>query len=732
MANPPPRRRRRGSQRFSPARLAPPPLQSGRAAGPHWFRRILLLSTAGLLAMLVGTGTLLYTYAGELPSLDHLSAQSLPQTTRIYARDGVTLLEERFQQRRTVVPLNEMAWDLRHATIAIEDKDFYNHGAVNPVRMLAAGVYDVLHQQAAQGGSTITQQLVKNYLLGASASSRSLDRKARELMLSFELERQYSKDQILEMYLNTIFYGNQSFGVEAAAQTYFGTSARRLDLAQSAFLAGLPQRPSYLDPFLTEGYAHARGRQLDVLNAMVRDGYITAAVADKAYAEDLGPKLTAAHQAAVGQRASLAPHFVDYVWNELEQRYDPGYLLTAGLKIVTTLDPRTQALAQQAVHDGVARFAKGYRVNNGAMLVMNPHTGEVLAMVGSADYSNADIGGQVNYTVAPRQPGSSFKPYTYVTALMNGWTAASPLEDRNGAHAFPGYPVHDWDGKELGTITLRQSLQQSRNISSVHLFKDVGIQKVFSTARDLGISTPLDPTLPTTLGASELRMIDHLSAYSAFANGGHRVRALDVLEVRDAAGTVLESNPPQPDAGERVLPASAAYLLTDILKGAVRPSMGIPVAAKSGTTTDFKDAWYIGYTSDLAVASWMGRTVTKPTPHNESMNGLWGEIGPASSWKQFIKAYYGSKKPADWTRPADVAPLILCKLTGQPAAAGLPSELAVQDLGITPDPALPLADCGSAAGSLPGGSPSGDTTGLPGVLPSLSPLPVPSLPPIVP
>ena len=684
--------------------------------------------------MLIGTGTLLYTYAGELPSLDHLNAQSLPQTTRIYARDGVTLLEERYQQRRTVVPLDEMAWDLRHATIAIEDKDFYNHGAVNPVRMLAAGVYDVLHQEAAQGGSTITQQLVKNYLLNASASSRSLDRKARELILAFELERQYTKDQILEMYLNTIFYGNQSFGVEAAAQTYFGTSARRLDLAQATFLAGLPQRPTYLNPFLSEGYAHARGRQLNVLNAMVRDGYITAAVADKAYAVDLQPKLAATHQAAVGQRASLAPHFVDFVWNELEQRYDPGYLLRAGLKVITTLDPKTQTLAQQAVHDGIGRYAKSNRVNNGAMLVMNPHTGEVLAMVGSADYSNADIGGQVNYTVAPRQPGSSFKPYTYITALMNGWTPASPLEDRNGAHAFPGYPVHDWDSKELGTITLRESLQKSRNISSVHLFKDVGIQKVFTTARNLGISTPLDPSLPTTLGASELRMIDHLSAYSAFANGGHRVRPLDVLEIRDAAGTLLESTPPQPDAGERVLPASATYLLTDILKGAVRPSMGFPVAAKSGTTTDFKDAWYIGYTSDLAVASWMGRTVTKPTPHNESMNGLWGEIGPASSWKQFMKAYYGSKKPADWARPAEVAPMTLCKLTGQPAAADLPAELAVQDLAITPDPALPLAGCGSASGggSLPGGTPSGDSTGLPGVLPSLSPLPLPTLPPIVP
>src|SRR5438067_3533153 len=282
-----------------------------RPGGHRWWRRILLLTTGGLLTTLVGTGTLLYTYAGELPSLDHLSAQSLPQTTRIYARDGVTLLEERYQQRRTVVALNDVAWDLRHATIAIEDRDFYNHGAVNPVRLVAAGVYDVLHQRAAQGGSTITQQLVKNYLLTDTARSRSIDRKARELILSVELERLYSKDQILEMYLNTIFYGNQSFGIEAASQTYFGSSATALDLAQASFLAGLPQRPSELDPFLPEGFAHARGRQRDVLDAMVRDGYITAGASDKAYAEDLRPVVTRAHQAAATARSSIAPHFID-------------------------------------------------------------------------------------------------------------------------------------------------------------------------------------------------------------------------------------------------------------------------------------------------------------------------------------------------------------------------------------------------------------------------------------
>src|SRR5260370_5722220 len=240
---------------------------------------------------------------------------------------------------------------------------------------------------------------------------------------------------------------------------------------------------------------------------------------------------------------------------------------------------------------------------------------------------------------------------------------------------------------------LRESLQKSRNISSVHLFKDVGIQKVFATVRALGINTALDPSLPTTLGDSALRMIDHVSAYGTFASGGHRVQPLDVLEVRDAAGALLESNPPRPDAGERVLPASATFVLTDILKGAVHPAMGFPVAAKSGTTTEFKDAWYIGYTSDVVVATWMGRTVSQPTPHKEPMNGLWGEVGPGSSWRQFMKAYYTGRKPAGWVRPAEVVPMTLCKLTVQPAPVDAAPELVIQDLARKPDPSLPLATC---------------------------------------
>ena len=693
-------------------------------------------------------GLVLYSYAGELPTLKHLSAQALPQSTRIYARDGTTLLEERYVERRTVVPLTAVSWNLRHATISIEDKDFYNHGAVNPLRMVTAGIYDILHRSAAQGASTISQQLIKNYLLGPQeAQQRTIARKIREALLAMQLEQHYTKDQILEMYLNTIFYGNQSFGIESASETYFGIHASELDLAEASFLAGLPQRPSAFDPFRPDGFQLARLRQQDVLNAMVRDHDVSRAVADAAYQEDLQAKLATQRDAAISKRAALAPHFVDYIWGQLEQRYDPGFLLRGGLKIVTTLDPKVQQLAQKEVKDGVKRFSKSNRVNNSAMLVQNPHTGEILAMVGSADYSNVDIGGQVNYTVSPRQPGSSFKPYTYVTALENGYSPASPLLDKNGTKAFPGYPVHDWDGREMGLISLRTSLQQSRNISSVHLFQDVGMDKVFSTVRSLGVTTPLDPSLPTTLGASPLEMIQHVSAYSAFANGGTRVRPITVLSVQDASGKVLERTDPKPDSGPRVLPQPVAYILTDILKGAVRPPMSMPVAAKSGTTSDFKDAWYVGYTTDLAVSIWMGRTVTKPHPANESMNYLWGETGPGYVWHDFMRSYYAHRRPADWRRPSEVVAMNFCKQTGQPVDQAVP-KLTVSDIFIkglqvqvvVPTPAASPAPieagadatqptvCDSptditTATASPSPSPGPSDEASPPVVPSIGPLP---------
>jgi membrane peptidoglycan carboxypeptidase len=712
-----------------------------RAPRPHgrlgtWIRRSILVGLVGLLALTIAAGGIVYTYAGELPSLDQASVAALPQSTRIYARDGLTLLDERFYQRRTVVSIRAVSWDLRHATIAIEDRDFYNHGAINPLRTLAALFYDVVHRRAAQGASTITQQVVKVSLLqSAGIAPRTLDRKVKEFLLAVEMERRYSKDQILELYLNTIFYGNGAFGIESASETYFGRSAQTLDLAQASFLAGLPQQPTAFNPFRAQGFTRARARQAAVLAAMVRDHYVTAAAARRASAEDLQPALKAAHQVASSSRSTLAPHFVDYVWDQLEQRYDPGFLLRGGLRIITTLDAPTQALAQRAVVDGVQRFARSNRVNNGAMLVLDPHTGAILAMVGSADYFSADIGGEVNYTVSPRQPGSSFKPYTYVTALMNGWTPASPLVDANGATAFPNYPVHDWDSRELGTITLRQSLALSRNISSVRLFQDVGMDKVIATAQKLGISTPINPYLSTTLGSSRVSMIEHLAAYSAFDNGGTRVRPFGVVEVRDAGGRVLEHNDPAPNSGERVLPAPITYVLTDILKGAVHPALPFPVAAKSGTTTNFVDAWYIGYSPDLAVATWMGRTVMTPTPHNESMNGLWGETGPGSVWHAFMTAYYKAKghKPADWTRPADVVSVAMCKATGQPADAAATPDLTIQDLSIKAALPSTAAPCGQSTGTTAAGaSPSPSPTpslGLPGE--GATPTPTPEILPSI-
>src|SRR2546428_6141412 len=328
-----------GHRRRSGGRGGYAPNPAGSRRPRHLLRRFLV--SAGLLllvGMLVGGGVL-YTYAGELPSLSHLSAQTLPQSTRIYARDGTTLLDERYEERRTVVPLGAISWDLRHATIAVEDRDYYAHGAVSAVRVVAAAVYDVIHRRAAQGGSTITQQVVKNYMLetGNWQTQRTIGQKVREFLLAIQMEQRYSKDQILEMYLNKIFYGNQAFGVEAAANVYFGKSAHDLSLAQASFLAGLPQRPTLYDPFLPEGFRRARLRQHDVLAAMVRARYVTDAQARTAYAVDLQPALTSAHDAAGAPPAALAAHFVDNERGPQEGRDDPQLPPPGGLAQINTL-----------------------------------------------------------------------------------------------------------------------------------------------------------------------------------------------------------------------------------------------------------------------------------------------------------------------------------------------------------------------------------------------------------
>ena len=697
-------------------------------------------------AAVLTAGVVWASYSADLPSVESFGTATLSQITRIYASDGTTLLQERYGQNRTVVPLDHISIDLQHATVAIEDREFYNYKGFDAPRIASAAYYDLTHRQAARGASTITQQVVKNSTVFPDlAQKRTPDRKVKEFILAIELENRYTKPRILEMYLNSIYYGNGAYGIEAAAQTYFGQHAKDLALPEASFLAGIPQNPTRHDPLTPEGYASARARQGDILNAMVTARYISRAQADAASLKDLKPGIEAASKQAPAPSTSLAPHFVDYVLDQLKTKYGADVVNRGGLTVVTTLSPKIQQLAQDAVVREVAAVAKvtrtgrdpdgqpAYPPNTGAMLVLSPRTGAVLGMVGSADYNNKAINGAVNHTVfmeagggETHQVGSSFKPYTYATALANGYTAGSVLDD---AHPnFKGYttPPADYDGRQLGAISLATSLQQSRNLSSMHLFETLGAQRVFATAEALGLQPRFltNTGVSATLGTNEVPMIDHVAAYGGFANGGKRVRPWAVAKVTDSQGQVLEDN--RPPRMDQAIPSEVAGELTEILKGSVKPggwSIGFPVAMKSGTTEHFNDSWYVGYTSDLVMGVWMAHTDVHgaKTLHQ---NGIYGENGSGLILRDFVRDFYQGRAPADFPPLKKVT----CS-SGPPAAqpraaatAGPAVPFQFPDGGApTPSPS-PLKPCPSPV-PRPSSSPGASPGATPGAGPGPGPTP---------
>ncbi|MEA2681828.1 MAG: hypothetical protein QOK05_156 [Chloroflexota bacterium] len=689
--------------------------------------------------MVLVAGAVWASYSQDLPSVDGFGTASLSQITRIYASDGTTLLQERYGQNRTVVPLDHISLSLQHATVAIEDREFYNHSGVDPGRIASAAYYDITHRQAARGASTITQQVVKNSILSpALAQSRTADRKIKEFILAIELEGKYSKPRILEMYLNSIYYGNGAYGIEAASQTYFGLHAKDLEVAEASLIAGIPQNPTLHDPLTADGYISARARQRDILKAMVAAGYLTQRESDAAALKDLKPELDAAQKQGAVPTTSLAPHFVDYVLNQLRAKYGQDVVDKSGLTVITTLSPKMQQLAQASVSKDVAAVAKitptgkdpedgkpAYAPNTGSILVLSPQTGAVLAMVGSADYNNKAINGSVNMTVDdPHQVGSSFKPFTYATGLANGLTASSTLDDGNSNFITDKtYHPKDFDGRQLGNISLATSLQQSRNLSSIHLFEAMGAGRVFATAEALGLPPEyLKNYGPSaTLGTNEVRMIDHVAAYGGFANGGRRLHPWGIAKVTDSQGRVLEDN--RPPKMEQAIPRDVATRLTDILKGSEKPSgwnIPFPVAMKSGTTEHWTDSWYVGYTTDLVVGAWMGHTDSKSGRFYQ--NRIYGENGAGLILRDFVKDWYQGKAPAEF--PA--AKKVTCTIGPAPkASAGAAPSVPYQrpDAAAQPSPtatALPI--CPSVA---PTRAPSPGASAAPAPAPA-APAPSPS------
>lgn len=610
----------------------------------------------------------------SLPSPDKIVRQT-GFSTQILDRNGVVLYDVYANQNRQPEALADIPLYLRQATVSIEDKNFYSHGGFDPVG-IARGFLRIFTTGRAAGGSTITQQLVKNALL---TSDRSLIRKAKEFVLAVEIERKYTKDQILQMYLNEVPYGGTSWGVGAAAQTYFGKDVKDLDLVESAILAGMPQSPSTYSPYSSTPTAYIQ-RTKDVLRRMQEDGYINK----NQEAE------------AVKQLANIsfqprgagfkAPHFVQYVEQILTDRYGQAAVEQGGLRVVTTLDSTLQDKAQQIVTDEIASVEKQH-ITNGAAIVLNPETGEILAMVGSKNFNATDYDGQVNVTVAQRQPGSSFKPFTYVTAFKKGYTASTLLMDVPttfpGGIGQPDYNPVNYDGKFVGPIQVRYALGNSRNIPAVKMLAMTGIKDVLATATDLGITT-LPPTQDTlnrvglslTLGGGEVRLIDMADAYSAFVNKGYRVDPIAILSVTDVNGKVLENN--HPKAGKRVLSEEQAFLIDSILSdnGARTATFGpnsllnVPnVMVKTGTTNDKRDNWTIGGNDNIMVGVWVGNNDNSPM-----LNVASGVSGASPIWHDIVTAALKGKPQVTFAKPDGVTQMDVDSVSGYPAHDGFPSR----------------------------------------------------------
>jgi len=554
-----------------------------------------------------------YSWLHALPNPQLLSRRDLAVTTKIFDRNGALLYEIYTDQNRTPIPLSDIPPFVKEATVAIEDRDFYRHNGIS-LRGIVRAAWEILAHKRIQGGSTITQQLIKSALLSPEIT---VSRKIKEIFLAFWAERIYSKDQILEMYLNQVPYGGTAWGIEAASQTYFDKSVKDLSLAEASLLAGLPAAPTEYSPFGSQPQK-AFERQAEVLRRMNEDSYITKEDAQNAYGTGLRFRNPTV--------AIRAPHFVMYIRELLEKRYSMRLIEQGGLRIVTSLDATMQDRLQDVVRSHIETLAP-LRVGNGAALVTNPKTGEILAMVGSKNYFDLANEGNVNVTTALRQPGSSIKIVNYTAALERGFTAATVLDDSPIVYRVPGsapYAPVNYDGKFHGPTPLRYALGNSYNIPAVKTLAKIGVGAMIEKGRLMGIESWTDETrygLSLTLGGGEVTMLDMAKAYGTLANQGKRMDLLPILEITDYTGKVLERN--SSSKGIQATSPEVAWIMSNVLSdnvarvSAFGPSSGLvipnrTVSVKTGTSNDKRDNWTIGYTPSLVVVVWVGNNDNSP------------------------------------------------------------------------------------------------------------------------
>lgn len=674
--------------------------------------RVSIIALFILVIIILGVGSFAlfqyYRIAATLPDVNDLRQRSAQfETTRILDRNGNTLYEilDPSAGRRTYVPLDKISPYLVAATVATEDKEFYSHPGYDVMAIVRAFLQNYQGGETVSGASTITQQLARALLFSPEErSERSYQRKVREAILAAEVTRRYTKDEILELYLNEIYYGNLAYGVEAAAQTYFRTSADKLTLSEAAFLAGLPQAPSVYDVYTNREVTLRRQEQSLFLmyQASKEQGCIYVSNSPQRVCVDALSVATASDDMKDYEFKSpyveiRYPHWVNYVRSLLESQFDAQTIYRSGFTVYTTLDPGLQDAAEKIVKTQVDSLADKH-ATDGSLIAIRPNTGEILAMVGSADFYNESIHGQVNMAVNPRQPGSAIKPLTYLAAFEKGWTPATliwdvpsefpPSGDPNDPR--PPYVPVNYDERFHGPVTVRTALANSYNIPAVKTLQFVGIydnpdtpqkEGLIAVSHRLGISTLTrdDYGLSLTLGGGEVSLLDLTGAYAVFANGGRRLPTVTITRILDFNGNVVYEY--QPPNGEQLVRPEHAYLISSILSDnrARTPAFGpnsvlnlpFQAAVKTGTTNDFRDNWTVGYTPDVAVGVWVGNADYTPMQNTSGLTGaapIWAEV-----MKTAIQQLTGGN-PSAFVKPAGVVERVICSISGTEPSKWCPDQ----------------------------------------------------------
>jgi len=617
-----------------------------RNSFPGTFFKSLLIALAIGLFILLGAGIYGFNMIKGLPEVDKIAVNIPNETTKIYSADNVLLADLHKEENRVVVHLSDISQNLKTALVAMEDSRFYRHHGIDIRAIFRALSKDIIKRKAVEGASTLTQQLARNVFL---TKEKTLSRKLGEIVLAFQIERKYTKEEIMEMYLNQVYWGHNAYGIESASQLYFGKHASNLSLAESAMLVGLLKGPEIYSPY--KDMNAAKERQESVLGRLITLGYITEAQG----AEGLNQPIVLAGLKKVQYRA---PYFTSYVIDQLIRMLGENEVYSSGMKVYTTLDYQLQQYAENAVQRAIDRVGRTSSANfsEAALLSINPRTGYILGMVGGKDYLNSEFN---RATQSYRQPGSAFKPFAYLSALDRGLSPGTVMDDSAVTYnTYDGaYVPQNYDKQYSGSMPLRRALELSKNVVAVKISDLIGANSIIDTAKNLGINSKLQNILSLPLGACEVSMMEMAYAYGVLANRGIKTKPISIFRIEDRNGIEIYRNRVETS---HVFNENMVNVLVDMMKGVILNGTGRgaalprPMAGKTGTTSDYKDAWFIGFVPQMVTSTWVGND------NNTPMNNVTGGGVPAKIWRDYMKNALQNIPVMDFPKPKDLIPVKIC------------------------------------------------------------------------